>query len=106
MPWINDSPNRIKGRPWRRIRAQVLAEEPICRVCIERDMVTIASKSVVCGHILGLADGGGNERENLRGECKRHADEHTAEEGRRARGIIGPAVRLQLPIGADGWPIE
>lgn len=107
MAWSGDSPNRLRGRPWRRLRAQVLSEEPFCRLCTERGAITIASRSIVCDHITALADGGTNDRSNLQGLCGACHDEKTAEEAARAQGRAAPAqVRRTQVIGADGWPVE
>lgn len=48
---------------WRRIRAQVLAEEPNCRWCGTR-------ASTEADHILSRQRGGDDRRENLAGSCK------------------------------------
>jgi 5-methylcytosine-specific restriction endonuclease McrA len=53
-----------KGRPWRRLREQVLAEEPVCRWCRVRP-------STVVDHILprSLYPHLAHERSNLAGSC-------------------------------------
>lgn len=58
------SPNTVYAAPrWKRLRAQVLAEEPICRICRTRP-------SEVADHILELLDGGAPfDRSNLQGAC-------------------------------------
>lgn len=61
---------------WRRLRAQVLDEEPLCRDCY-------VAPSTQAGHILGRAHGGRDERYNLKGQCapcnlaQMHADRRT-----------------------------
>ena len=60
---------------WRKIRAAVLAESPLCLFCESTGRVVIAT---VVDHIKPLAEGGGNERENLRPLCKPCHDRHTA----------------------------
>ncbi len=54
-----------KGRPWRRLRAQVLREEPICRYCGVRP-------STVVDHVLPLSRFPhlAHRRDNLAGSCR------------------------------------
>jgi len=54
-----------KGRPWRRLREQVLAEEPICRYCHLRP-------STCVDHVypLSLYPHLATERSNLVGCCR------------------------------------
>jgi 5-methylcytosine-specific restriction protein A len=56
---------RIDGAKWRKARAQVLREEPVCRVC--------GAPSEEVDHIIPLQAGGDPyARANLQGLCKRH----------------------------------
>jgi 5-methylcytosine-specific restriction protein A len=76
-----------RGRRWMRIRALVLAEEPLCTLYCKDVGRTRASTEV--DHIIALEDGGTDERANLRGVCDEcHKIKH------------GAAPR----IGVDGWP--
>lgn len=54
-----------KGRPWRRLREQVLREEPVCRWCRSRP-------STVVDHILPLSRYPelAHDRTNLTGSCQ------------------------------------
>lgn len=70
-----------------RIRAQVLAEEPLCRVCLAKGRTT-ASEEV--DHIIALEDDGTDDRENLQGIC---GECHKIKHGAMPR------------IGVDGWPV-
>lgn len=54
----------LSSAAWRRLRAQVLAEEPLCRWCLARGQY-LASTDV--DHINN--DGDDNRRENLTGMC-------------------------------------
>lgn len=60
-PWQGAGKGR-GGRPWRRIREQVLAEEPFCRLC--------GAPSEEVDHIRPKANGGSDARENLQGLCR------------------------------------
>lgn len=53
-----------KGRPWRRLREQVLREEPLCRYCTVRP-------STCVDHVvpLSLAPHLAHHRNNLAGSC-------------------------------------
>jgi 5-methylcytosine-specific restriction protein A len=48
---------------WRRIRAAVLSEEPMCRWCTTRAATEV-------DHIISRERGGGDQRDNLAGSCK------------------------------------
>ncbi len=50
-------------RAGRKLRAQVLAEEPTCRDC--------GAPSTDAGHIIAKAKGGPYTRDNLKGQCTR-----------------------------------
>ena len=63
---------------WLRIRAQVLHEEPFCRMC--------GRPSTTVDHIVPRARGGTDERSNLQAlcnDCRRRKDAADAAEGRR-----------------------
>lgn len=49
------------SRRWRVIRAQVLAEEPVC---------PCGAPATEVDHIIARARGGGDQRDNLRGMCR------------------------------------
>lgn len=79
-PWA-PTPGQIdrrkRGRGGQRDRAQVLDEEPLCRVCLAAG---VTSASVVVDHIKRLADGGSDERSNKQGLCKPCHDDKSAAE--------------------------
>lgn len=59
--------SKIDGTAWRKMRAQVLAEQPICAA---RDCNRISTE---VDHIIPLQRGGsGVDRSNLQGMCKHH----------------------------------
>ncbi len=63
------STERGYGVLWRRIRAQVLSEEPLCRACAFEGFVTRADE---VDHALPKALGGTDARENLQALCAHH----------------------------------
>lgn len=62
---------------WRKIRLQVLREEPLCRVCHANGHITPAQE---VDHIVPLARGGTHARANLQPLCKTHHSQKTARE--------------------------
>lgn len=58
-------------------RAKILAEEPLCRLCLEQGR-TEASTRV--DHIVPLSQGGSDDRGNKQGLCKACHDAKTAAE--------------------------
>lgn len=68
---------RKRGRAGMRDRAQVLAEEPFCRLCLEMGL-EVASD--VVDHKLPLAWGGTDDRDNKQGLCNPCHDEKSKAE--------------------------
>lgn len=89
----DSSSARGYGAAWQRLRAQVLAGEPLCRVCAAVGRVTPARE---LDHIKPKADGGTDELVNLQPLCTACHQAKTARDS-------GKQVRPR--IGADGWPI-
>ena len=58
---------RLRGRAGQRDRAQVLAEEPLCRVCQVAGRVSAA---VEVDHVVPLSRGGTEARSNKQGLCR------------------------------------
>lgn len=64
---------------WQRLRAQVQAEEPLCRHCLSRGLTV---PSTDCDHISG--DPSDNSRENLQMLCHEcHSRKTAADHGKR-----------------------
>ena len=91
---------RVRGRAGQRARAEVLAEEPFCRRCLESGQHV---KSAVVDHITPIAWGGGEERSNKQGLCDPCHDAKSAEERelgrRRAQRGGGGEVSRDRPRG-------
>jgi 5-methylcytosine-specific restriction protein A len=60
----------------------VLAEEPLCALCEAEGRVEPSS---MVDHIAPKVQGGTDDRENLRGICRRHHDSKSGREGRASR---------------------
>ena len=65
------------GARWRRLRAQVLREEPLCRACLGVGRVAPATE---VDHIVPRSKGGPDDRANLQSLCKSHHSEKTKRE--------------------------
>lgn len=82
---------------WRRIRKQVLAEDPLCCHCEARGRVTLATE---VDHITPLSDGGTHERDNLQPLCKSCHSKKTAQDKRNhSQGYL-------TGYDLDGYPID
>lgn len=82
----------LDGAAWRRLRAAVLADEPLCRHCAAQGLVVPATE---VDHMRGAAD---NSRDALQALCKPcHSRKTMAElHGRPAR----------MGCDADGYPLD
>jgi 5-methylcytosine-specific restriction protein A len=88
---------RIAGRPWMRIRAQVLNADPLCVHCRLERRVAEANE---VDHVVPLWEGGTNDLANLQGLCGAcHKVKSEAETLRRT--IQGHGGGLDL-CGGDG----
>ena len=67
MRWTKDANGRVlplNSAAWRKLRKQVLAEEPLCRHCAAQGLVVPATE---VDHMRGAAD---NSRDALQALCK------------------------------------
>lgn len=74
MPWKPASVGRKESpydERWKRIRAQTLRTEPLCRLCLAAGRTVAAT---IVDHIVPLADGGTHATDNLQPLCKRCHD--------------------------------
>jgi 5-methylcytosine-specific restriction protein A len=78
----NFDDKRQRGRPARRERTRILAEEPTCRHC---DKLGIVTPSEEVDHIIPLSLGGGEDRSNKQALCKPCHAAKTAREAAAAR---------------------
>ncbi|AOH85736.1 hypothetical protein AWL63_19090 [Sphingomonas panacis] len=84
-PWQRTSTfvdKRKRGRAGQRDRAQVLAEEPLCRACLELGRTTASTR---VDHIKPLSEGGTDDRSNKQGLCIPCHDAKSAAERTAAR---------------------
>lgn len=86
-PWAKDrkaETSRLRGRAAVEERRRIRAEEPLCRMCLEAGRITPTQE---IDHIVPLAQGGADTRENKQGLCTPcHAAKSAAErQGGRAK---------------------
>ena len=81
---------RIRGRARQKMRARLLAANPICYVCG-------TAVAVELDHKVALTNGGSNDDENLGGICTQCHEAKTLKD-------LGQKPRVT--IGIDGWPTE
>ncbi len=84
------------GRDWRKVRALVLADEPLCRMCDQQGRVTLAT---IVDHKIRIKERPDLRlaRENLQPLCKSCHD--SAAQSRDRRGY-------RKGVGIDGWPVD
>jgi 5-methylcytosine-specific restriction protein A len=81
------------GSAWQRLRAQVLGDEPLCRMCNKAGRLRLARE---LDHIKPKSHGGTDERANLQPLC---VECHTLKTAR------DKGHTLRARTGADGWPV-
>ncbi len=72
--------NKRYGRSWKRIRDRYIKTHPLCEECQRQGRLTPAEE---VHHIIPLANGGGNNKENLMSLCKSCHSRITAQSGDR-----------------------
>lgn len=85
------------GRQHVKLRAELLAREPLCRHCRAKGKAVVAT---IADHVVSLAKGGAvHDIDNLQPLCLDcHNDKTLREQGK--------TPRRRQTIGEDGWPIE
>jgi 5-methylcytosine-specific restriction protein A len=95
-PWDHGGASAAKrgyGGQHRKLREQLLQQEPLCRLCKAKGRVTPAT---IADHVVPIAKGGAvHSLSNLQPVCAEcHVDKSNADKGH----------RVKPRIGADGWP--
>lgn len=82
------------GRPWRRLRGQILERDQyLCQPCKRKGRVTEATQ---VDHIIPIAKDGTDDRANLQAIC---------DPCHEAKTLTDSGVRQRQPCDADGWPV-
>jgi 5-methylcytosine-specific restriction enzyme A len=80
-PWQRSAGQQEREHPlpsyWRKLRQQVLRDEPLCRACRADGRVTPARE---VDHVVPRSQGGRTERGNLQALCLEHHRAKTARE--------------------------
>jgi 5-methylcytosine-specific restriction protein A len=97
--WQHKEPSRHKrgyGRQHVKLRAQLLKQEPLCRLCLAKTP-SVVRPATIADHITPIAAGGAvhdiNNMQPVCDEC--HNDKTLRDQGK----------RVKRAIGADGWPL-
>lgn len=85
---------RLRGRAAVNQRQRRLRDEPLCRDCLAKGRVTVAT---VPDHITPLAHGGTDDDGNIRCLCAACHRTRTAEQF---------GYRKPQTVGTDGWPVD
>lgn len=95
MAWSKASRHkRGYGTHWDRLRAHVLATEPLCRVCASKTPPRVSLATNV-DHIVPKSRRGIDALENLQPLC---------DDCRRDKDAADRGARVRPRIGLDGWP--
>ena len=76
-PAPRPSPSRVYDRAWQRLRLSTIADQPLCRFCLDEGVMTPTDE---IDHIVPVAQRPDLRLDpsNLRGLCKSHHSRHTA----------------------------
>jgi 5-methylcytosine-specific restriction protein A len=81
--WVHNKPvTRIRGRALQRARELLFAEQPLCVICLAHGIERAAT---VRDHIIPLAEGGEDIRDNTQALCKQCNDTKGLQEAKRGR---------------------
>ena len=96
MAWDRKTnPRKLTGRPWRRLREQVMQRDKyLCQPCLRLGRYTEATE---VDHIVALAHGGTDNRTNLEAICPPCHERKT---------LADSGVKVKVAIAPDGWPIK
>ena len=82
-PWVHNNPvNRLRGRALQRERERLLSEYPLCVLCLAAGRDTVAT---IRDHIVPLAEGGEDARDNTQAICQACHDAKTKQEPKRGK---------------------
>jgi len=83
LAWVGThGTHRVRGRELQRRRAQLFRRTPLCVVCLEVGVQTIAT---IRDHIIPLAEGGQDIDTNTQALCQTCSDTKTQRESQRGR---------------------
>ena len=83
-PWAQDKDRRLfRGRKLQRERELLFNDQPLCVICKAEGRVSVAT---IRDHIVPLAEGGLDVRENCQGLCEACHNTKTQEEAKRGKG--------------------
>jgi 5-methylcytosine-specific restriction protein A len=84
------------GRQHRKLREQLLRQEPLCRLCKQKDPTRV-SVATIADHVVPIAKGGAiHEINNLQPVCAEcHQDKSNLDKGH----------RVKRRISLSGWPV-
>ena len=81
--WTKAQPTvRIRGWQLQRLREQLFAHEPLCRICRAAGVVTPAT---VRDHVVPLFEGGRDDESNVQALCQSCSDAKTQAESKRGQ---------------------
>lgn len=96
-----DAPKRVTGRRLQAQRHALFSREPLCRLCAQRGLATVAT---IRDHIVPLAEGGTDDDTNIQPICAACDEVKSAAERLRARGL-GPTAAAVAPAEGRGGQI-
>ncbi len=99
-PWDHGGASSTKrgyGRQHRKLREQLLQQEPLCRLCRAKSPPRTTA-ATIADHIVGIANGGAvHDITNMQPVC---ADCH------RDKSALDKGHRVKRRITLSGWPEE
>lgn len=84
VPWAQSADKRLfRGRKLQKERKILFDDQPLCVMCEAEGRVSVAT---IRDHIIPLAEGGRDVRENTQGVCSACHEAKTKDESKRGRG--------------------
>jgi 5-methylcytosine-specific restriction protein A len=85
------------GRQHQKLREQLLYQEPLCRLCMQKNPPR-RTPATIADHIVSIAKGGAvHDLANMQPVCAScHNDKSLRDQGK----------RVKRRIGLDGWPCD